>query len=327
MTGQAAPFHADLADGPAGGRAVWLRAADGVRLRAALWPEGPRGTVLIFPGRTEPVEKYGRAAADLARRGFGAVAIDWRGQGLSDRLAPQPMMGHVARFGDYQHDVRALMALMADEGLCGPRFLLAHSMGGAIGLRALIEGLDVRAAAMTGPMWGIPTPPMMRPAVWALMSGVMTLTARPRFAPGRGPGNGPVNYLAVAPFDGNVLTSDREMFHWMQAMLIARPELGVGGPTLQWAREAFLECRRLRLSPSPTLPMLTFLGSDETVVDPDAIRARMARCPAGRLQTVVGAQHEILMETPAIRGRAFDMIAAHFDAGAEVERDATARSG
>ena len=30
-----APFHADLADGPQGGHAVWLTARDGVRRRAA----------------------------------------------------------------------------------------------------------------------------------------------------------------------------------------------------------------------------------------------------------------------------------------------------
>jgi lysophospholipase len=320
VTEAAAPFHADLADGPAGGRAVWLRAADGVRLRAAIWPAGPLGTVLIFPGRTEPVEKYGRAAADLARRGFGAVAIDWRGQGLSDRLLPTPMMGHVARFTDYQQDVGALAALVERERLPGPRFLLAHSMGGAIGLRALIEGLPVAAAVMSGPMWGIPTRPMMRPIVWALMSGAMTLAARPRYAPG----NGPANYLAIAPFEGNVLTGDREMFGWMQAMLRARPELGLGGPTLHWAREAFLECRRLRQSAAPKVPALTFLGAKETVVDPAAIRARMARWPGGRLEVIAGAQHEVLMETPAIRARVFDQTAAHFLAG---DAALTARSG
>ena len=52
----AAPFYADVADGPPGGRAVWLHAADGVRLRAGLWPlQGARGTVLLLPGRTEYV--------------------------------------------------------------------------------------------------------------------------------------------------------------------------------------------------------------------------------------------------------------------------------
>ncbi len=309
MTAPAAPLFADLAEGPPGGQAVWLTAEDGVRLRMAWWPGGSKGTVLLFPGRTEPVEKYGRAAADLARRGYATAVIDWRGQGLSDRLLPQKMMGHVARFADYQRDVRAMLAALDRLGLPGPRFLLAHSMGGGIGLRSLIEGLDVRAAAMTGPMWGIPTKPALRPVVWALMAGAMTIGQRPRFAPG----SGAVNYLAIAPFEGNVLTNDREMYVWMQAMLRARPELGLGGPTLNWAREAFLECRALRAHPSPAVPMLTFLGSDETVVDPLAIRQRMARWPGGRLEVVSAAQHEVMMENATIRARVFDLIAAHFD--------------
>ncbi|PKP84875.1 MAG: alpha/beta hydrolase, partial [Alphaproteobacteria bacterium HGW-Alphaproteobacteria-2] len=50
--GGAAPLDAALAESPPGGHAAWLRTDDGVRLRAALWPEGARGTVLIFPGRT-----------------------------------------------------------------------------------------------------------------------------------------------------------------------------------------------------------------------------------------------------------------------------------
>ena len=313
MTGAAAPYFTDLAEGPAGGRAVWLRAADGVRLRVILWPEGPKGTVLVFPGRTEPAEKYGRAAADLARRGYGAVAIDWRGQGLSDRLLPSPLKGHVGRFSDYQLDVGALLALLQAEGRTGPRHLLAHSMGGAIGLRALISGLAVHSAAMTGPMWGIITHKALRPAVWALMSGAMTLAAGSRYAPGPGP----ASYLDFAPFEGNVLTADREMYGWMQAMQRARPELALGGPTMNWAREAFLECYRLRGLPSPDLPVLTFLGTGETVVDPAAIRWRMARWPRGRLEIVNGARHEVLMDSPAIRARCFDLIAAHFDAAGD----------
>ena len=322
MTLPAAPLFAELAEGPPDGQAVWLTAEDGVRLRMGWWPGGDRGTVLLFPGRTEVIEKYGRAAADLARRGYSTAVIDWRGHGLSDRLLPQKMMGHIARFTDYQRDVRAMLAGLDRIGLRGPHFLLAHSMGGAIGLRALIEGLDVRAAAMTGPMWGIPTKPTLRPVVWALMAGVMTVGARPRFAPG----SGPVNYLAVAPFEGNVLTGDREMFVYMQTMLRAQPDLCLGGPTLNWAREAFLECRTLRARPSPPVPMLTFLGSDEAVVDAAAIRQRMARWPGGRLEMVAGAQHEVLMETPTIRARAFDQIAAHFDAH-RAPQTVTARSG
>ena len=108
---ETAPFFAEIADAPEGGRAHWLVAEDGVRIRIGHWvPADAAGTVLLFPGRTEYIEKYGRAARDFATRGFAMAAVDWRGQGLADRLAGDVLSGHVDFFGDYQRDVRAVMA-------------------------------------------------------------------------------------------------------------------------------------------------------------------------------------------------------------------------
>ena len=108
-----APFHADLADGPPGGRAVWLRTADEVRIRAGLWRGGDKGTVFLLPGRTEYIEKYGRAAGDLVARGWSVLTVDWRGQGLADRALADPMAGHVHDFAQYQRDLDAVLALAA----------------------------------------------------------------------------------------------------------------------------------------------------------------------------------------------------------------------
>ena len=67
----------------------------------------PRGTVLLFPGRTEYVEKYGRVARDLVAAGYSVVAFDWRGQGLADRPQHRRDMGHVISFDEYRQDVSA----------------------------------------------------------------------------------------------------------------------------------------------------------------------------------------------------------------------------
>jgi lysophospholipase len=265
--------------------------------------------VLILPGRTECVEKYGRAAADLGRRGYASVTVDWRGQGLSDRVTDRPMLGHIARFTDYQRDLRAILAALPALGLPDRHFMLAHSMGGTIGLRALVDGIPFRAAAFTAPMWGIHIAPSLRPLAWALASGAR--------AAGRGqmlvPSTNLTCYLTIAPFDGNLLTTDAEMFAWMKSHVIERPELALGGPTLHWLHEALLECRRLRAAPSPDTPALTFLGERERIVAVEAIEQRMARWPNGTLDRVRHAEHEVLMETPAIRTRAFDQITALFD--------------
>ncbi|MEM8538398.1 MAG: alpha/beta hydrolase, partial [Pseudomonadota bacterium] len=110
----AAPFFADLAKGPDGGAAFWTTTDDGVRLRFGIWPaegKAAKGTVFLFTGRTEYIEKYGPVAARFAASGLATLAIDWRGQGLSDRLVAQPTLGHVGSFDDFQRDVAAAVSL------------------------------------------------------------------------------------------------------------------------------------------------------------------------------------------------------------------------
>ncbi|MBR9766012.1 MAG: alpha/beta hydrolase [Rhodobacteraceae bacterium] len=306
-----APFFEDQAEGPAGGYARWVTAADGVRLRLVHWPlEGAKGTVLLFPGRTEYAEKYGRAAADFAARGFATLTVDWRGQGLADRVAGDPALGHVARFSDYQFDVQALMAALPDMGITGPLFLLAHSMGGCIGLRALHEGLDVRAAAFTAPMWGIELPAFLRPIAW-MLSGASHYLG---MAEVLSPGTRSETYVLFEPFAANKLTTDSAMYEYMRRQAQAHPELMIGGPTMKWLNEALREMLRLARMPSPALPCLTFLGTEESIVSPQRIRDRMAAWPGGRLELIEGARHEVMMEGAETRRRTFDACAAHFAA-------------
>lgn len=307
---QPAPFFAEVADAPPGATCVWLGTADGLRVRAACWRTGAKGTVLLFPGRTEYIEKYGPAAGEFARRGYALATIDWRGQGIADRLLEDRAPGHVGRFSDYQRDVAALTGFLRAEALPEPWFLVGHSMGGCIGLRALHEGLPVRAAAFSAPMWGIRMPPALRPLAWLLATAGPALGLGDRLVPS----TSPVTYVLEAPFEGNLLTRDRAMFDFMRRQLTAHPELAIGGPTLQWLREALRECRALRRMPSPDLPCLTVLGVEERIVDIAAIERRMARWPGARFDRVSGAEHELMMEAPAIRARFYDAVAALFDA-------------
>ncbi|MCT4372487.1 alpha/beta hydrolase [Yangia mangrovi] len=310
-----APFHAALADGPEGARAFWLRAGDGLRLRVAHYPgpEAAEGTVLLFPGRTEYVEKYGRTAREFAVRGFHVLTIDWRGQGLADRMLDDVQTGHVHLFADYQTDVAALLDAVDMLGLPRPLHLLAHSMGGAIGLRALTRGLPVASAGFTAPMWGIRMFGPMRPAAWALSwSG-----ARMGMGHVYAPSTGPDSYLSRTPFEGNVLTTDHEGWEYMRRQVTEVPELALGGPSLRWLHEALAECRSLSRLPAPGVPCLTYVGSNERVVDAARIHARMRAWPGGKLEVVQAGEHEVLMEAAATRERIVAQLAAHYRQAAE----------
>ena len=96
---------------PAGGVGEWYRGAGGLRLRAGFWqPAGEaRGTVILSPGRTEPIEKYYEVIGDFLRRGFCVLAHDWRGQGLSERALPNSRKGHVHDFSGYDRDLESFV--------------------------------------------------------------------------------------------------------------------------------------------------------------------------------------------------------------------------
>ena len=310
-SGAGAPFYAEVADGPPGGRAVWLQAADGLRLRAAFWPkEGAKGTVLLLPGRTEYIEKYGRAATDLAARFYATATLDWRGQGLSDRAFADRMVGHVGDFAEYQLDFAALVAGCDAAGMPKPYFLMAHSMGGCIGLRALIRGAPVRAAAFSAPMWGILIAAWMRPVALVLSTASRWFSFDHRYAPGTGAST----YVIDAPFAGNTLTSDPAMWDFMKQQALAHPDLVLGGPSLGWLKAALIECQALSLTAAPKLPVYCALGMAEKVVDTGPVHLRMANWPGADFDLVEGAEHEVMMERPQTRARFFDRATALFDA-------------
>jgi len=304
---QPAPFFHDVAEGPVDARAFWVQAQDGTRLRMVHWPGGAKGTVLLFPGRTEYCEKYGRLAADMLAAGYGMAAFDWRGQGLADRPPHCPGMGHVTSFDAYRADVAAFVAAL--EGLDAPRpwFLIGHSMGGAIGLRALHDGLPVRAAAFSAPMWDI----AMRPVLTALRGVLLPLTAvlgmGKSFAATTGP------YTAM-DFDDNPLTTDRAQFDYMARQLARYPELRLGGPSNMWLRAALRETAALMAAPAPNVPALALIASREKIVVNEVIERRMERWPHGRALTIEGAEHELLLEAPERRAQALAAILDHFGA-------------
>ncbi|MCF6445164.1 alpha/beta fold hydrolase [Nereida sp. MMG025] len=307
---QNAPFDSAAADGPDAGAAYWITADDGVRLRIAHWQKGARGTVLLFPGRTEYVEKYGRAARSLLARGYGTITIDWRGQGLADRLLDDRNKGHVEKFSDYQRDVLAMVEAATDLGLPRPYYMIGHSMGGCIGLRALMEELDVNAAAFSAPMWGILMSPALRPIAWGL-----TTIARPlQFADLYAPGTKPDPYIMVAPFEDNTLSRDKDMVDYMRQHLIDQPDLALGGPTMHWLNEALIEMRSLAAKKSPDVPTLCGLGDNERIVDPARVHDRMARWPNGELKVFTNCEHELMMEVATTREGYLSACADLFDA-------------
>jgi lysophospholipase len=188
--------------------------------------------------------------------------------------------------------------------------MIAHSMGGCIGLRGLMRGLPVRAAAFSAPMWGIAMAAWLRPvaSVVSALAGPLGLVNR------YAPSTSAETYLLQAPFAGNVLTTDRDMWDYMRRQVAEVPELALGGPSIGWLKAALHECAALAVLPAPKVPAICALGTAEKVVDVPPVHLRMAGWANGQLDLYPGAEHEIMMEGQAVRARFFDRAAALFEA-------------
>lgn len=306
-----APLYNDIAGGTGDGAAHWLTTSDGVRIRVGHWPcANAKGTILLFPGRTEFIEKYGRTAKSLIEHGYACVAVDWRGQGLADRLHPNPAIGHVEDFRHYQRDVAAVMAYVAALDLPGPYFAIGHSMGAPIALRAIIEGLNVKACGFSAPFWGVQATSPLLVYAWT----VTTLARIFGFTGRIVPGQFEETYVLRVPFEGNSLTTDPEAFETMQKMVRAHPEMALGGPSLAWLSAALRETRELAAMPAPDIGCVTYVSTGEAIVDIGRIKRRMAKWRNGELHIVQGAQHEMLMDKPAYHDTLIDGFTALFDA-------------
>lgn len=149
---------------PAWERGVVVNPNDGYRARYSRFgcTVGPRGSILLLPGRGEGSFEYYETAMDFIDRGFGPIyVLDHRGQGLSPRFLADPHKGHVERFEDYVDDamefVGVVRADLADLGAGAEPalYLTSNSMGGAIGIGMFQRyGADnpFRAAAFLGSM-------------------------------------------------------------------------------------------------------------------------------------------------------------------------------
>lgn len=295
---ETAPFHQLPEDDSRPARAFFVRAEDGVRLRLAVWDDlrgAGAGSVLLFPGRTEYIEKYAPIARRLNAEGYAVIAIDWRGQGLSDRLQDDPRPGHIGEFADYQRDVVELVVAASDLALPRPWHLLGHSMGGCIGLAALHSDLPVASAIFSAPMWGINLHQMPHRAAVAMTALASRLGFEGRSTPGTGAGG---TYFVDEAFSTNLLTCHVDEWARLLREAASWPDLTIGGASYRWLGKALAECSRLAALPSPDLPMLASLGSDEKVVSQAAIRDRVQRWDGAHLLEIEGARHEVMMDLP-----------------------------
>jgi lysophospholipase len=286
-----------------------IKTPDGAELRFARWapPAGRKGTVCVFTGRSEPIEKYFETVRDLRDRGFAVAMIDWRGQGHSSRRLRDPRKGYVRDFADYEVDVETFVQQVVLPDCPPPYFALAHSMGGAVMLRLAHAGKRwFDRMVLSAPMIDLPGSRTSFPTRMSLRA-MRLIGQGGRYVPG-----GSDALTGTESFINNPFTSDPVRYARNAAIFEEDPTLGLGSPTVAWADTAFRAMHAFRGLNYPTeirQPILMLAASNDTIVSTAAIEEFAYHLRAGSHLVIAGSKHEILQEQDRYRGQfwaAFD---------------------
>ncbi|WP_245841489.1 alpha/beta fold hydrolase [Sphingomonas lenta] len=282
-------------------------APDGWRHRRFdLAAERARGRLLFQGGRSDVFEKYLEAIGHLHARGWSVTSFDWRGQGGSGRLSPDPRVGHATDFSVFVRDLAAFWAEWTAEGE-GPHVVLGHSMGGHMTLRALAEGaIDPAGAILSAPMIRVRSP-----------FGAWASTRIARYMAGKGDPARPAwkwsDEQTAVERRRRRLTLDNARGQDERWWYDDKPDLELGPPSWAWIAEAFAAGAALENDPRlerVRTPVLMLVADADKLVDARAsfrVAAKLPRCELVRFGAAESA-HEILRESLPVQARAFATI-------------------
>jgi lysophospholipase len=310
-----APIHSiDRRSIPAAAKEAIWHAPDQWAIRRIDWVSGAntRGSILFLPGRGDHYEKYLETLDYYACAGWNVTAIDWRGQGGSGRLLADPHVGHIDDFATWIADVKAFYAQWKLEGK-GPHVVIAHSMGGHLAMRALVENaIDPDAVVLSAPMLGI-------------RSGGLPLAFNHAFAKlmvkiGRGEkaawkvSEKPLSSMRLRQ---KMLTHDPARYVDELAWWEIRPGVKLGPPSWQWVERAMASIRYLDdpgLLEKVQTPVLLLATIADQLVSTDRIIKDNKRLPHSEI-LIFGkeAGHELLREADGVRNQCLNAINSFLD--------------
>tara|TARA_X000000368_G_scaffold411360_1_gene396118 strand:+ start:1800 stop:2774 length:975 start_codon:yes stop_codon:yes gene_type:complete len=294
---------------PSGGKSFFHKTLDGVNLRIAIWNEtSSKGTILLQSGRTEFIEKYYEVIQEFVNRGFCVALMDWRGQGLSDRVAKDIRIGHVNNFSDYDSDFEEVVRKVYQDTCPKPWIALGHSMGGCLVASNAAKNTDLfDAIILCAPMLSLQMPNLIKKLIHIL--GFMTKIGMKEKALARPEWHEDKGWLEN-PFTENQVTSDLARYERTIMLIREHEELAIGGLTLGWVYGAL---KRTKEMTSPgwikkiEQPLLLLNATKDKLVSP---KENKKICSQSNIVTIedIESEHEILMETDLIRKKAWNAI-------------------
>ncbi len=292
-----------------------LKTPNGRSLRYGMvLPENgtPEKIVICLHGLTEFAEKYFETARDCLSQNLGFIVLDWMGHGKSDRPLSNPHKIHSDGFQSNVDDLHQLVCEVAaplSERTGAPLSMLAHSMGGNIGLHYLAQHPDMfESAAFTAPMIGIiPLNMLPKMSSFMLTFALNALMGTHKFPYGVRPH--PDSIIGKNIFAGDPL---RGTLH--RAWVKADPTLKVGHFTPGWLHHAHKFC--LQLQKPETLahiktPCVIALAGQDSLVSNSTIRKAAGHIPHCTLLEFPRAKHELFMERDETRSVLMTAVFEH----------------
>lgn len=244
-----------------------------VRIGYRAWPTAgsTRAAVVISHGGGEHSGRYGHVAGRLNAAGYEVYALDHRGHGTSD--------GERMRFGSVDPlaaDLREMVRIAAEAVPARKPFLLAHSMGAAVGLHYACDHQDeLSGMVLSGALASLDQKTPVRMAARAVA----------RIAPARGIFKVDPETVSRDPEVITAYDSDPLNFHGSipAETIVALERVGMSFP------------KRL---PSLTLPLLILHGGSDKLTPPSGSRLvdELAGSHDKTLHIYPGLRHEILNE-------------------------------
>ncbi|MGB6117692.1 MAG: alpha/beta hydrolase, partial [Mesorhizobium sp.] len=181
----------------------------------------------------------------------------------------------------------------------GPYFILAHSMGGLIALKAAPKLANrVRRMVLIAPLIDLVGQSVSTPTLRRL-SGLLSLLGFGWLYVSGGP-----RPKGGFPFENNKLTSDKRRYARNVGIIDHAPQLALGGPTIRWMHAACVAAEQVQdqeFLGRINIPTLIVAAGADTVVSTPAIEDLVRRMRSAHLVTIDGAQHEIAQEADAYR--------------------------
>lgn len=287
------------------GRAGSFIGVGGIRIEYRVFEKsGEKGAVMLLPGRTEPIEKYAEVIRDLNNQGYSVYAMSHRGQGESQRIIADPQVGYVEDFDDYVKDAAAFASSVVGARAHSRKFILAHSMGGAIAVNFLHDyPNDFDGAALSAPMLGLNSGVWPPNVTFQLSQEMVNAGKGASFVPGHGPFN--PNLKFTDP--DNDVTRSQARFDAKMRVFLDHPALQLGGVSYKWLNRSLkmsYKIDKTSYARDVRTRILLFQAGNDTLVRNDHEDRFCDAAPACQKEIFPDSYHEILMERDSIRNDA-----------------------